>query len=261
MNHRILIADDDDTLRETLGELLSRLGFGILEAQDGPTALDLFRKENPAFTILDFHMPGMTGLEVLETLRREAQEEGGPEFPLLQLDTPGHVGPRSPFIFLSAEADQREQDAAMAAGAFRFLNKPISVENLFASVTDLMQVFLPDIARREGGTFGFSFSFTYETVEDGGYFDETGETSFALIPIDEVRLPVPFDSILPNLFSSFFLTPEGGEENREGSEAGDTDDASVDLGDIDLEIDIEGIELDEDDADDTEFDRPPRPRS
>lgn len=125
---RILIADDDDGLRGALGEFLGRLGYQILEAADGCAALRLVRERDPLLSILDFHMPGMTGLEILRELRT------------------GYEGPaeRLPCILMSADATPKERDEAIAIGAYGFFPKPFDVPRLLACVDEMIRTFGPD---------------------------------------------------------------------------------------------------------------------
>lgn len=121
---RILVADDDDGLRDALGELLARLGYQILHAADGHDALRQVRERDPLLSILDFHMPGLTGLEILQQLR------------------PTRTGPL-PCILMSAEATPVERDEAIAVGAFGFFPKPFDIERLLACVYEVHRTFGP----------------------------------------------------------------------------------------------------------------------
>ena len=62
---RILIADDDQEVRLGVAELLGSLGLDILQAESGTEALELVRVERIDGALLDMHMPGYTGIEVL----------------------------------------------------------------------------------------------------------------------------------------------------------------------------------------------------
>ena len=69
---RIAVVDDDDSLVFMLKESLSSDGFDIVTASDGVAALSLVRSEKPQLLVIDAHMPGMTGQEVLASLRADA---------------------------------------------------------------------------------------------------------------------------------------------------------------------------------------------
>ena len=60
----ILIVDDDNDVRGMIKRALQELGYPVLEAHDGPTALALFDEQKPSLVILDYMMPGMDGAEV-----------------------------------------------------------------------------------------------------------------------------------------------------------------------------------------------------
>lgn len=134
---RILVADDDDGLRDALGELLARLGYQVLHAADGHDALRVVQERAPLLSILDFHMPGMTGLEILHQLR------------------PTRSGPL-PCILVSAEATASEREEAIAVGAYGFFSKPFDIELLLACVEEVRRTFGPltlgnlDLARLLG---------------------------------------------------------------------------------------------------------------
>lgn len=67
----ILLVDDDPMIRRLGRELLEHLGYRVEAAQNGPQALELFRRlDGVDLVILDYHLPGQTGLEVLQELRR-----------------------------------------------------------------------------------------------------------------------------------------------------------------------------------------------
>jgi CheY-like chemotaxis protein len=103
----ILIADDDRELRAGVVELLSDLPvrLEILEAESGDEALHIIRRAPLHLALLDMHMPGHTGLEVLEVLRRETLVV--------------------PCIVISGEASEAVRKQALIEGARAVLRKPL----------------------------------------------------------------------------------------------------------------------------------------
>lgn len=104
IDHRILIADDDCEQRAGVVELVSDFGVEVLEADDGAEALTLVRRWRPHLALLDFHMPGHTGLDILTAIRLEAL--------------------RVPCILLSGEANEIVRKEALREGALAVLKKP-----------------------------------------------------------------------------------------------------------------------------------------
>ncbi|PIE22263.1 MAG: hypothetical protein CSA62_13225 [Planctomycetota bacterium] len=180
---RILIADDDDALRETLGEILARLGFQVLEAGDGAEALELMRTQHPELSILDLHMPRMTGIQVLEVWRRELLQRNSSE----ERGIPEQLPNALPCILVSAEASPEEQCDALGLGAFRFLEKPFSVDQILGSLWELYRS-IPDM-QIEG--------LAWSAVRRG---DGSAEVSLSLVgplPHDGDMLPQPLRFYLP----------------------------------------------------------------
>jgi CheY-like chemotaxis protein len=60
----ILVVDDDNDVRAMIKRALQELGYPVMEAPDGPSALALFEEQKPLLVILDYMMPGMDGAEV-----------------------------------------------------------------------------------------------------------------------------------------------------------------------------------------------------
>jgi CheY-like chemotaxis protein len=112
---RVLLADDDLNVRSGVEELLSPLGLEIVHADTGSEAFEIARERlrDLHLLLLDLHMPGMTGLDVMTSLRDEAARALGPgrRFP--------------PCILYSAEASEELRSRALALGAWAFLRKPV----------------------------------------------------------------------------------------------------------------------------------------
>ena len=104
----VLIVDDEPDVVGLLMATLRPEGFQLLSASDGETALALARAERPALILLDWMMPGRTGLEVCRTLRAEAD---------LQLR-------QVPVVLLTSRAEGEDIAAGFAAGATDYLTKP-----------------------------------------------------------------------------------------------------------------------------------------
>jgi two-component system response regulator ChvI len=101
---RIILVDDDDSFRESLGLNLVDEGFDVQSFASGEPALDYFQRGGVADVILlDWRMPGMNGLEVLRRLRR--------------------AGTTTPVIFLTALSDDIYEEAALEGGAVDFIDK------------------------------------------------------------------------------------------------------------------------------------------
>ena len=66
---KILVIDDESSIRDLLDTLLSRKGYDVILAENGRKGLELFRREHPDVIILDLKMPEMDGLTVLREIR------------------------------------------------------------------------------------------------------------------------------------------------------------------------------------------------
>jgi len=105
IDRRVLIADDDREVRAGVADLLGDMDLEIVEAETGIEALDILRVSPIDLALLDMHMPGRTGLEVLSVIRREV--------------------PSIPCIFFSGDATEAIRTQAFEEGAWAVLAKPL----------------------------------------------------------------------------------------------------------------------------------------
>jgi two-component system OmpR family response regulator len=111
---KILIADDEPSIREILSIQLARMGYEVLIAGDGAEALTVYEKEKPDLVILDVMMPRMNGLEACQKIRALEKKSGR----------------RVPVIFLTARDTTHDKTSAALSGGDEFVAKPVSLQEL-----------------------------------------------------------------------------------------------------------------------------------
>ena len=118
---RILVVDDEPHIRRVLNTILTNDGFDVVEAADGTAGLEAVKSDAEYdFILLDFMMPGATGLEVLAKIRASNH----------RADTP--------VIILTAKGQDTDRTAALAGGANDFLTKPFSSKKLLARIREIL---------------------------------------------------------------------------------------------------------------------------
>jgi DNA-binding response OmpR family regulator len=118
----ILVVDDEPKIVKTVRAYLEDAGFRPVTANDGQLALTTFRHEKPALVILDLGLPGLDGLDVARSLRRESDV---------------------PIIMLTARVDEMDKLIGLELGADDYVTKPFSPRELVARVRAVL--------RRTGG--------------------------------------------------------------------------------------------------------------
>ncbi|MBG9587464.1 response regulator transcription factor [Cytobacillus firmus] len=114
---KILIAEDEEILRMLIADTLEDGDFEVDEAEDGEEALKLLEKKQFDLVILDYMMPGLTGLDVIRKIRGEQA-----------------LNKEVKILMLSAKSQQNEQEEVLNAGADYFMVKPFSPLQLFEKV-------------------------------------------------------------------------------------------------------------------------------
>ena len=110
MPPRILIVDDDESIRFVLNKALTKEGFQVVEAKDGPSALSLLKSGEFPIAFMDIRMPGMDGLAVLGRMKE--------------------AGVDTYVIIMTAQGTMRTAIEAMKLGAFDYMTKPFDVEEV-----------------------------------------------------------------------------------------------------------------------------------
>lgn len=114
----VLIVDDEPRIVEVARDYLEHAGFAVLTASDGPSALMSARTRKPDVIILDLGLPGMDGLDVARTLRRESSV---------------------PIVMLTARDDELDRVLGLEIGADDYVTKPFSPRELVARVRAILR--------------------------------------------------------------------------------------------------------------------------
>ena len=120
MGPKVLIADDEPNIVVSLEFMLKREGYEVLVARDGAAALAAIRRERPRLVLLDAMMPGLTGFDVCEAVRADADIR----------DTP--------ILMLTAKGRETDIARGVGAGADAYVTKPFSTRELIVKIRDML---------------------------------------------------------------------------------------------------------------------------
>lgn len=113
LNMKILVVDDFATMRRIIKNVLRQIGFtDITEADDGKAAIKQLKAEKYDLVLSDWNMPGMSGLELLNEVRADAELKG------------------LPFVMITAEAKKENIIEAVKAGVTSYVVKPFTAETV-----------------------------------------------------------------------------------------------------------------------------------
>ena len=115
---KILIADDEQLMRQLVVDFLQPEGYELIEAADGKEALELYKKEHPDLVLLDVMMPGYDGWTVCREIRRESAV---------------------PIMMLTAKGEEIDQLFAYDLGVDEYITKPFSPKILVAKIKALLR--------------------------------------------------------------------------------------------------------------------------
>lgn len=115
---KILIADDEQLMRQLVVDFLQPEGYELIEAADGKEALELYQKEHPDLILLDVMMPGYDGWTVCREIRRESAV---------------------PIMMLTAKGEEIDQLFAYDLGVDEYITKPFSPKILVAKIKALLR--------------------------------------------------------------------------------------------------------------------------
>ena len=118
---KILIVDDFATMRKILNNILKKIGFtNISEAANGKTALEKLKNEKFDLVFCDWNMPGMLGIDLLKTIRKDDELK------------------KLPFVMVTAEAMKDNIIKAVKAGVTSYIEKPFSAEEVRVKLNKIL---------------------------------------------------------------------------------------------------------------------------
>jgi len=122
MTETILVVDDEAVNRELLKAILEEAGYEVAQSDNGVSALAQATSAPPDLILLDLRMPGLSGLEVCEQLKRDPATQA------------------VPVIVVTAHGEVTHKEAALTRGADDFVTKPVNAGDLRARVSAMLKV-------------------------------------------------------------------------------------------------------------------------
>lgn len=119
MAMRVLLAEDEANIAESISFLLERAGFEVTVENDGRKALEAVMADVPDVLVLDVMLPGLDGYEILRRLRADPRSDA------------------LPVLMLTAKGQREDREMALKCGANLFITKPFSNAEIVSAVTEL----------------------------------------------------------------------------------------------------------------------------
>ncbi len=126
---KLLLVDDEDDFRRATSAALGRRGFTVSEAASGEEALEAIRSDRPDIVLMDLKMPGMSGIEALQEIRKQDAT--------------------LPVIILTGHGDYDAAIAGIKLAIVDFLQKPIDMDQLGGRIRDLLEQGIENESLRE----------------------------------------------------------------------------------------------------------------
>lgn len=120
-NELILIIEDNEKNRKLVRDVLQFRGYQTVESETAEEGIRLAREKKPALVLMDFHLPGMNGIEAFKLLRADPQTSS------------------IPIIAVTASAMTEDRQKMMAAGFDGLQTKPINVKEFLEAVAQTLK--------------------------------------------------------------------------------------------------------------------------
>lgn len=118
---KILVVDDEKLIRWSVEKEIQKLGYQVLSAEDGKIAWKLYCEEAPAVVLVDYKMPGFSGIEMLQQIREKEAI--------------------TPVIIMTAHGGVETAVTAMKLGAFDYISKPFNMDELVIVIQKALEVY------------------------------------------------------------------------------------------------------------------------
>ncbi|MBI0408774.1 MAG: phosphate regulon transcriptional regulator PhoB [Nitrosospira sp.] len=128
MTATILVVEDEPAIQELISYSLQQAGYVVFCAEDAEQAMSVVNEALPALMLLDWMLPGMSGVEFARVLRRAARTK------------------TIPIIMLTARAEESDKIAGLEIGADDYITKPFSPRELIARIKAVLRRRLPEIS-------------------------------------------------------------------------------------------------------------------
>ena len=160
---KILIVEDEPAMVELLRYNLESEGFDVVSAHDGEEGLLALEEEQPDLLLLDWMLPGVSGIEICRRVRRDAKQAG------------------LPVIMITARGEEQGRVRGLDVGADDYVSKPFSPAELLARIRALLRRRNPDVGAEKLNVSDVELDLVAYRVRRGGRELHLGPTEFKLL--------------------------------------------------------------------------------
>jgi two-component system phosphate regulon response regulator PhoB len=163
MTHKILVVEDEQPIREMIGFALEQAGFDVTEAENSMVAVNAMANDRPDLLLLDWMLPGSSGIELARRFRREEWTKD------------------IPIIMLTARGEEEEKIRGLEAGVDDYITKPFSPRELIARIRTVLRRTAPGKSGEQIEVDGLTLDTEGHRVLSNGNPIEMGPTEFRLL--------------------------------------------------------------------------------
>lgn len=163
MAAKILLVEDEPAIQELLAFNVAQCGFKAIQASDATEAMEHIGHELPDLILLDWMLPGISGIELARRLRADQRTRN------------------IPIIMLTARTDERDKVMGLESGADDYITKPFSPRELMARIRAVLRRRAPEMSDETVKVEGLELSPTTHRVSANGDNIELGPTEFRLL--------------------------------------------------------------------------------